>query len=72
MEDQLSKLSTSLCREVASAMESMQQKILLSSAKHATDDFFTTLDRSFTYRRKRIGPSMLPCGTPEGTGFEEE
>ena len=57
---------------IASVMESILRKILVSSAKHATVEFVTASGKSFTYRRKSIGPKILPCGTPEHTGFLEE
>jgi hypothetical protein len=44
----------------------------VSSAKHATVEFVTASGKSFTYRRKSIGPKILPCGTPEHTVFLEE
>ena len=28
--------------------------------------------KSLTYKRKRRGPSILPCGTPDSTGRQEE
>jgi hypothetical protein len=43
----------------------------VSSAKHATVEFVTASGKSFTYRRKSIGPKILPCGTPEHTRYYE-
>ena len=53
-------------------MESILRKILVSSAKHATVELVTASGKSLTYKRKSIGPKILPCGTPEHTGFWEE
>ena len=39
------------------------------SAKHATIELVTASSKSLTYKRKSIGPKILPCGTPEHAGF---
>ena len=57
---------------IASVIESILQKILVSSAKHATFELVTASGKSLTYKRKSIGSKILPCGTPEHTGFGEE
>ena len=53
-----------------------QHNILLHETAHIIDEFipksFLTIQRSFTYKRKRRGPNMLPCGTPDVTGTHEE
>ena len=57
---------------IASVMESILRKILVSSAKKATVEFVIMSGKSFTYRRKSIGPKILPWETPEHTGFLDE
>ena len=49
-----------------------QQKCFVSSAKHVVAESLTASGGSFTYRRNRVEPSMLPCGTPEATGFSDQ
>ena len=70
--DQDSRLFKSSWSNIASVIESTLRKILVSSAKHATDELVTASGKSLTYRRKSTGPRILPWGTPEHTGFLEE
>ena len=70
--DQMSRLFRSFWSKLASWVESTVRNILVSSAKHARVELITASGRSLTYNRKSIGPKMLPCGTPEHTGFWEE
>ena len=70
--DQGSRLEISDWSRATSEFDSMHRKILVSSAKQATLEFFTTSDRSLTWSKNSLGPSMLPWGTPEVTGLPEE
>ena len=70
--DQDSRLFKSSWSNIASVMESILRKILVSSAKHATVELATASGKSLTYKRKSIGPKILPCATPEHTSFWEE
>ena len=46
--------------------------VMVSSAKHATVELVTASGKSLIYKRMSIGPKILPCGTPEHTGFWED
>ena len=58
--DQVSRLQRSLCKEAASAIESMRLNIFVSSAKDAIFECLIPSGRSLTYNRKSIGPNMDP------------
>ena len=58
--DQDSRLFKSSWSDKASVLESILRKILVSSAKHATVELVTASGKSLTYRRKSIGPKIMP------------
>ena len=43
-------------------------KMFVSSANFMNESNFVTEHKSFIYRRKRSGPNIEPCGTPQMTG----
>jgi hypothetical protein len=63
LDDEELKLRRSFCNNIASVLELITLKILVSSAKAATFEFTMEEDRSLVYKRKSSGPRMEPCGT---------
>ena len=53
-----------------SVEQEMLRKHLVSSTNNRVSILLVHDGRSFIYIMKSIGPRMLPCGTPEMTGFD--
>ena len=66
-----SRLARSVCRTSLSVVELFARYKAVSSAKSLTLNL-TCSGWSFMYVRKRIGPRVEPCGTPEETGVFSE
>ena len=60
--------SRSRCRQAPSSRLFICQKHLLSSAKRETEVATSPEGHSVTYMRKKRGPSIDPCRTPDDTG----
>ena len=69
--DQLQRPFKSFWRTYLSSWVQELWYHLVSSANNFTL-LWTISGRSFTYRRKRTGPSTLPCGTPLVTGIQAD
>ena len=52
-------------------MLSMGDRNLPSSAKKKFDNDIDTT-RSWMYKRNKIGPRTVPCGTPDNTGAKAD
>ena len=70
--DQFSKLLKSLCKDMASVVESIFLNSFVSSAKEAILECSTASGKSFAYNRNSMGPNIEPCGTPDRTGLAED
>ena len=68
LDEEESKLERLFCNNIASVLELITLKILVSSAKAATFESTMEEGRSLVYKRKSSGPRMEPCGTPDITG----
>ena len=61
-----SRFSRSFCSLLWSFWLLISRYNKQSSAKNLTDDL-TASGRSFMWKRNSMGPSTVPCGTPEST-----
>ena len=72
MFSQASSASRSFCNKMQSSIFFMTLKIRLSSANKRAKEYFRTSGRSLIYIRNKIGPSTVPCRTPEVTDVKSD
>ena len=72
MVDQSITLHRSSYKRAVLSVPIMFDISLVSSAKHSLLQFLSVGRRSLMYRRKSMGPSTVPCGTPLTTAWGDD
>jgi len=65
------KADRSVCKSEQSSADVASQKMTQSSANKWQGES-SSVEMSSMYTKKRSGPRIDPCGTPDGTLFQSE